>query len=347
MGAALTYARRYALFTLVGIAGEDDLDAPDLHDQGPPRSPRPGPINGAGGFPVSDGAAPGRPETSNAGRSARGEDGPPQRRPRSAVTLAPDQSAKLRDRLLAEIADISSSEQATAWARAALPAKNSLTVTDAGLVEEAFERWLATTEVAAATVERPAILQPEPVTLEDLGTTAPTVSNAAPETPAARTAAVSNPPSGIDKSALAHPEPKRHRNKEHLRFVAQQPCLVCGRTPSDPHHLRFAQPRALGRKVSDEFVVPLCRSHHRALHRVGNEPGWWRAAGIDALQVAGKLWGQSRLIAPAEPGRSSPEPPPIAEAAPPAELPSSLPGPRRSKRGTKSSAADLGNGRMP
>ena len=30
MGAALTYARRYALFTLVGIAGEDDLDAPDL-----------------------------------------------------------------------------------------------------------------------------------------------------------------------------------------------------------------------------------------------------------------------------------------------------------------------------
>jgi len=35
MGAALTYARRYALFTLVGIAGEDDLDAPDLCE-GPP-----------------------------------------------------------------------------------------------------------------------------------------------------------------------------------------------------------------------------------------------------------------------------------------------------------------------
>ena len=39
MGAALTYARRYALFTLVGIAGEDDLDAPDLCDG--PRSPTP------------------------------------------------------------------------------------------------------------------------------------------------------------------------------------------------------------------------------------------------------------------------------------------------------------------
>ena len=33
MGAALTYARRYALFTLVGIAGEDDLDAPDLNGE--------------------------------------------------------------------------------------------------------------------------------------------------------------------------------------------------------------------------------------------------------------------------------------------------------------------------
>ena len=107
----------------------------------------------------------------------------------------------------------------------------------------------------------------------------------------------------IDKSVLALSEPKRHRNKEHLRFVAQQPCLICARTPSDPHHLRFAQPRALGRKVSDEFVVPLCRSHHRALHRVGNEPGWWKAAGIDPLEVARKLWGQSRLIEPAEPVR--------------------------------------------
>ena len=86
---------------------------------------------------------------------------------------------------------------------------------------------------------------------------------------------------GIDKSVLALSEPKRHRNKEHLRFVAQQACLICGRTPSDPHHLRFAQPRALGRKVSDEFVVPLCRTHHRAVHRVGNEPGWWKATGID------------------------------------------------------------------
>jgi Rad52/22 family double-strand break repair protein len=70
----------------------------------------------------------------------------------------------------------------------------------------------------------------------------------------------------IDKSQLALAEPKRIRDKAHLKFVASQPCSVCGRQPSDPHHLRFAQPRGLGLKVSDEFTVPLCRVHHRQLH---------------------------------------------------------------------------------
>ena len=63
--------------------------------------------------------------------------------------------------------------------------------------------------------------------------------------------------------------------RQHLRFVAKQPCLVCGRQPCDPHHLRFAQSRGLGLKVSDEFTVPLCRAHHRELHRAGKEVDWW------------------------------------------------------------------------
>jgi hypothetical protein len=75
----------------------------------------------------------------------------------------------------------------------------------------------------------------------------------------------------IDKSVLAIPEPKRLRDKAHLKYVASQPCLICGKQPSDPHHLRFAQPRAIGLKVSDEFTVPLCRSHHRNLHQSSNE----------------------------------------------------------------------------
>jgi hypothetical protein len=101
-------------------------------------------------------------------------------------------------------------------------------------------------------------------------------------------------PSRIDKSQLAFAEPKRLRNKAHLKFVASQPCLVCGRQPSDPHHLRFAQPRALGMKVSDEFTVPLCRGHHRQLHQTGNEAGWWENLRIDALGIAKDLWKQTR-----------------------------------------------------
>jgi hypothetical protein len=102
-------------------------------------------------------------------------------------------------------------------------------------------------------------------------------------------------PATVDKSVLTIAEPRRYRNKEHLRFVAQQACLVCGRKPSDPHHLRFMQPRALGWKVSDEFVAPLCRIHHRAVHRVSDEGAWWKLAGSDPVKVARKLWKNSRL----------------------------------------------------
>ena len=88
--------------------------------------------------------------------------------------------------------------------------------------------------------------------------------------------------------------PRRLRSKEHLRFLASRPCLVCGRKPSDPHHIRFAQPRALGRKVSDEYAVPLCRSHHRDVHRYGNERVWWANARIDPLAAALRLWLETR-----------------------------------------------------
>jgi DNA recombination protein Rad52 len=97
-------------------------------------------------------------------------------------------------------------------------------------------------------------------------------------------------PARIDKSALTIGEPKRLRDKAHLRFVASQPCVVCGRQPSDPHHLQFSQPRALGLKVSDEFTVPLCRGHHRQLHQAGNEVAWWENLKIDSLAVAKGLW---------------------------------------------------------
>jgi hypothetical protein len=99
----------------------------------------------------------------------------------------------------------------------------------------------------------------------------------------------------VDKSALPMSEPRRYRDRAHLKFVASQPCLRCERHPSEPHHLRFVQPRALGRKVSDEYAVPLCRTHHREVHRQGDEAAWWASAGIDALAVAHRLWQHTRL----------------------------------------------------
>jgi hypothetical protein len=99
----------------------------------------------------------------------------------------------------------------------------------------------------------------------------------------------------VDKSALPLGEPRRYRDRAHLKFVASQPCLRCERQPSEPHHLRFVQPRALGRKVSDEYAVPLCRTHHREVHRQGAEAAWWASAGIDALAMAHRLWQHTRL----------------------------------------------------
>jgi hypothetical protein len=97
----------------------------------------------------------------------------------------------------------------------------------------------------------------------------------------------------IEKSTLLLSEPRRVREKEHLRYVAAQPCLLCSVTPSDAHHVRLAQPRAMGRKVGDEFTVPLCRAHHRELHHDGNEAAWWHGMGIDPIEIARQFWNET------------------------------------------------------
>jgi hypothetical protein len=274
MGAALTYARRYALFTLVGIAGEDDLDAPDLQ-HGAPSS---GPGGDRGAEPIEQRSPLRFPPRPSGNEHAR-----VRAKVASAAVFDPDLSAALRDKLLAEVQSLPSADQATVWAHRALTSKNNLTAADAKLVEDGFEQRLSefssavTAEASAgAAIVNDTLATP---TAEQLGAVA---------------AEHSHQPEGIDKSTLAHPAPRRYRNKAHLRYVAQQPCLLCGRKPSDPHHLRFMQPRALGRKASDEFSVPLCRIHHRLVHRVGNESAWWKEAGIDPIAVARKLWGQTR-----------------------------------------------------
>jgi hypothetical protein len=272
MGAALTYARRYALFTLVGIAGEDDLDAPDL--MGNQLSV--GTV--AGGQPDKGN---GRVDAAPAARVGSKERGArPKPAMKAAAELAAEQSAAICDRLLREVAALSSADAAASWAQEGIRAKNALTVGDAKRVEEAFAARLA--ELAADDVQIAPVGEPASVP-------AATATLAAPVNPAA---------TGIDKSVLAVAEPRRHRNKEHLRFVAKQACLICGRKHSDPHHLGFLQPRALGRKVSDEFAVPLCRIHHREVHRASDEPAWWKGMGIEPVAVAHKLWDSTRLVRP-------------------------------------------------
>jgi hypothetical protein len=243
MGAALTYARRYALFTVVGIAGEDDLDAPDL--TGP--APETGKLR-------SDGASStngGQQSLSNgaAGRGKAKKHGSPTllRRELSAAL-----SASLRTELLREIEDLCAADEAALWAQRRLPAKNRLSATDAQQVEEAFAAKLAVTQVQVQGAKTDDVLS--------------------------------------ELSMLTFREPRRVRDRDHIRHVIKQPCLVCGRRPSDPHHLRFAQSRALGRKVSDEFTVPLCRGHHRELHRHGDEAGWWQKLGLDPTSAARTLW---------------------------------------------------------
>ena len=272
MGAALTYARRYALFTLVGIAGEDDLDAPDLCDGA--RSPTPSADERS--LKPSDGQPRVPPRKPGNGQRRHGMHG---ERP---STLEPEQSTALREKLLTALGNITSADSAAIWAQEALAAKNRLAATDAKLVEDAFEHRLS--ELApSATAE--AAADAAPTTHADLVGAHETLAKGNSDL---------DQPDGIDKSVLVIATPRRYRNRDHLRYVGQQACLVCGRKQSDPHHLRYLQPRALGRKVSDEFAVPLCRSHHRAVHRAADEQAWWKAAGIDPVKVARQLWGQTR-----------------------------------------------------
>ena len=107
----------------------------------------------------------------------------------------------------------------------------------------------------------------------------------------------------IDKSTLVIATERRLRDKAHLKFVATQPCLICGRTPSHAHHLTFCQKRGLSLKVSDEFTVPLCELHHDELHRSGGEKQWWDKRQIDPKRIAQDFWARHRL-----PSRIAPEP---------------------------------------
>jgi hypothetical protein len=290
MGAALTYARRYSLFTLVGIAGEDDLDAPDLNVViQSEREAKRRSSNGHGAASGSIGAG---------GVDSKNQASYEQARRRQPADIAQRAAARLREPA-GPIVPISLSPLQRGGP------EDNVSDTETG----PLERESSGDRVNADTVVSGWFEEIEP---------GGSYENIAERTEPAReggAASLQEPEPSAAEDARPRSLTKivRRRDKDHLKFVSRQPCLVCGRMPADPHHLRFAQPRALGRKASDEFTVPLCRVHHRELHRQGDEQGWWKSLNIDPVAIALTLWGKSRsrpapspIEAPRERDRQAP-----------------------------------------
>src|SRR5262249_16237292 len=196
----------------------------------------------------------------------------------SKRVLEPGSSATLRDQLTIELNALNSAEDTASWAHRVLKAKDALTAGDAKQVEAAFQDKLAS--IGSDNIDGLAIQESEkPATNLNRVKKRRRVSV-------------------VDKSVLVRPTPRRVRDREHVKSVAKQACLVWRRRPADAHHLGFAQPSALGRKVSDEFTVPLCRGHHREAHRCGNEAAWWENVGIDPTVSARALWLKTHPLPP-------------------------------------------------
>jgi hypothetical protein len=177
-----------------------------------------------------------------------------------------------------------------------LPAKNTLTSADAGVIEQAFRAKMRSVEgMGTETATSPTAGGGKHSKFEaQPGPNGPKLDTGLPPDNITISDAPKLAPMGEDQNAVALTKPVRKRDKAHRDFVCSQPCLICGRRPSDAHHIRFGQPRALGCKVSDEFTVPLCQVHHRDLHRRSDEKAWWETANIEPMEIAERLWRETR-----------------------------------------------------
>ena len=286
MGAALTYARRYALFTLVGIAGEDDLDAPDLCAAAPSPAPQQ--------------SAELEPRRSHGTRTARSRLPPRSRgngRARGAVEAAsaaaildPDQSAALRDRLLARARQHCTRRSAPrAGHGRRSPPRTASPPSDAKLVEDAFEQRLS--ELAAVRSIAEAI-----GAHGNDDRTAGAAMAAAADRHGAATA-----PSVPESSDRHRQERARDRRAPPLsqpgalRFVRQaalpdlRPQAV---RPASPALHAAAGARPQGQRRIRGPALPHPSSAGAPRRR---RAAWWQDAGIDPIKVARKLWKQTRM----------------------------------------------------
>jgi hypothetical protein len=351
LGTAMTYARRYALFALIGIAGEDDLDAPDLevsshsqpilhaeplaeqavgHSRARPGAPHVDAqaqslrliaeirrieteeelwrwaywrIREKDALPRALAAAVERrfaecarelqaeaddplSETAQEERPSEEPQAPASPSPAPYDRLAPDDAPKQALNLAGDLADL---------AEASNGANGAAASDDCGAGEaDARERrlWEEVEDIeprdSGERAREPASEEArrEPEQMRDYSPAGDGPNEALePSEPTSR----GGPRQALPPRAVT-PKTLRLRNKAHLEAIGHKSCLVCGRSPADPHHLRFAQPGAMGRKSSDEFVVPLCRLHHDELHRRGDERAWWQSRGIDPLPIALEMW---------------------------------------------------------
>jgi hypothetical protein len=299
------------IFDAATIAGEDDLDAPEIANE-PPQRDKAAEVSLTPNSEAEPASA-----RSNRLRTTS------QASPPSREKLSVEESATATAQLIHEIQTLPE-DDLQSRAIAFLKAKNRLSADDAKQVEEAFAARMAPQDASsdvAAPNESASILAdsipPRPPSASTDSVKRPRgrprkvkppieVTDATPIPPGPVVADHPAPPSThlqadataakIQKSELVISEPRRHRDKAHLRFVASQPCLVCGRSPADAHHLRFTQLRAMGRKVSDEFTVPLCRTHHRDNHSFGDGVAWWERRAIDPVATSRVLWVSTRRI---------------------------------------------------
>ena len=216
--------------------------------------------------------------------------------------LSAQESATLRDQLIADLNRLQSSDEAADWVHKNLAVKNTLTAADADSVEASFRERLSTIESSIRGRPKDNCSSALEEDIEFSGRKA----FRRPDRRRRRQPRSScRGPAGTRRRRVAV-KTIRLRDKEHCKYVTTQPCVVCGRTPSEAHHIRFAQPRALGRKVSDEYTVPVCRLHHRELHRYGDEASWWAGVNVDPIPIALELWRSSAPMVPAAQEQKAP-----------------------------------------
>ena len=191
------------------------------------------------------------------------------------IVLATDQSNALRDRL---VAGLKSADEAADWVHENLPTKNTLAVADAETVEASFrERSSRSREDSQAPGYRRLLTTQAPHTCRNKAK-----------------------PSAVRRRLL------RQRQSSDTNAPLRRPCVCAARSTADSSprnpassvaarpskHITLASPH-LGRKVSDEYTVPVCRVHHRDLYGYGDEASWWVGIGIDPLPIALELWQRS------------------------------------------------------